>query len=535
MRVVPVSVFVFGCIGLTWFASSSPTGTNLRRSLQGSEDTSDDEGPTGFFAAIWARFFAATKPWEDRDDHDINDLGAFVYEMTIDDLQPGQQGVGEDSVHMQEISQNGLNGDKWNRYAWSSSLDNEENLWIGTFNANRNEVAAKNVQWSILKAPWGMKTEAFVEGFLRHFHGNPIFDSAGGQVFRRNDQTGDFDLMFQAPEEHVGFRSMVNHNGNIYVGSANGPNEPLNREPYDFSWYVEGQGEGAKVFTNAGGEFHMLDDQGLLDSTDKSIRKMCVSGYSNRLFVGTESHPCAKVLIYDEPTNTWKKIQQDGDNCKLAVSECQYIGDGKMLIGTWQTLGHALYVIDEKNGDAITQVETPRKWWHFSCGVMELRVFKGQLYLGLLSFPRGFALLRTSNLDILSVKEDDWETITNNGFAREQRQQLGARVAGNEYPWSSEEVNGVYVLGTMTLTQRGFSTKSSEFLGAQPQLWGTRDGENWYIIHHEDQPGFMFGYRTMQTTSDNKLFIGSASNLFELVDRETALETVDAPATVEAP
>lgn len=136
---------------------------------------------------------------------------------------------------------------------------------------------------------------------------------------------------------------------------------------------------------------------------------------------------------------------------------------------------------------------------------MELRVFNNKLYVGLLSFPRGFALLRTANLDILNVKQDDWELITGNGFAMEQREQLGARVAGNEYPWSSAEVNGVYVLGT-TVSQRGISTKSAEMLGMQPQLWASRDGENWILVHHDDQPGFLFGYRTMQVTKDAKAF-----------------------------
>lgn len=264
---------------------------------------------------------------------------------------------------MEKISKNGLTGDKWNKYAWSSGLDNDENLWIGTFNANRDERAARAMQISILRAPWGMKRKALVEGFLRYFHGQPIFESAGGQVVRRNPKTGEFDVMFQADEQHVGFRSMATRNGDIYVGSANGPDEPSDMRRYDFSWYVEGEGVGAKVFTNAGGDgqFHMLDDQGHLDSTDKSIRKMCVSGYSNRLFVGTETHECAKVLIHDPSQNSWKKIQQTGDDCKLAVSECLDLGNGKMLIGTWQTLGHALYVVDELNDDKITKVNTPNR------------------------------------------------------------------------------------------------------------------------------------------------------------------------------
>lgn len=136
-------------------------------------------------------------------------------------------------------------------------------------------------------------------------------------------------------------------------------------------------------------------------------------------------------------------------------------------------------------------------------------------------------MLRTANLNALEVTEDEWEIVTPNGFAKEQREQLGSRVAGNEYPWSSAEVSGVYVLGTMTVSQRGFSTKSDEFVGLQPQLWATRDGTDWFLLQNDvDLPGFLFGYRTMQTTSDQTLFIGTASNLFVSVDRETATESI---------
>ena len=152
---------------------------------------------------------------------------------------------------------------------------------------------------------------------------------------------------------------MTNYNGDVYAGSTNGPDEPVSMQRYDFSFY--GEGLGSRIFTNAGGEFHQLDDQGNLDSYDKSIRNMCTSSYRNRLFIGTETHECAKVLIYNSANETWKKIQQTGDDCKLAISECLDLGDGKMLIGTWQSLGSAVYVIDEKQDDKIIKVNTPNR------------------------------------------------------------------------------------------------------------------------------------------------------------------------------
>ncbi|CAB9499293.1 expressed unknown protein [Seminavis robusta] len=511
-------------VGAAMAAASEPS--SLRRHL------SEDEESRGFWGSLWNVFFGDgnfewrpfdgafskfSNAWKE-DDNNPDDMGAFVFKVTLNDSIPVvENSFAAESLQMTTISRNGLIGDKWNRYAWSSALDNDETLYIGTFNANLNLWNAIKFYIAIARAPLGMKRKALVDGFLRWFHGGPLMDSNGAQIVK-SDGEGGFTLEFNAPKDFVGFRSMVNYNGDIYAGSANGADGPNGISRYDFEFY--GEGVGAKVFTNAGGDYHMLDDQGNLDAYDKSIRKMCVSEHTNRLFIGTETHECAKVVIYDAALNTFKKIQQTGEHCKLAVSECLYIGDGKMLIGTWQSLGHALYVIDEMNDDAITQVATPAMRGHFSHGVMELRVFKGQLYVGLLSFPSGFALFRTSNLNVLGVGDDEWEIITDDGFAQEQRDQLGARVSGNEYPWSSAEIDGVYLLGTMTVSQRGISLNSQELIGVQPQLWASRDGSTWTLVPHEDQPGHLFGYRTMQSTADGKtLYIGSASSLFERVDR----------------
>jgi hypothetical protein len=157
---------------------------------------------------------------------------------------------------------------------------------------------------------------------------------------------------------------------------------------------------------------------------------------------------------------------------------------------------------------------------HFSCGVMEIRLFKGQLYVGILSFVRGFALIRTSKYeDYLNLDDQDWELITGNGFAREQRQQIGGNIAGNEYPWTSAEVNGIYFIGTVSLFPRGFSWESGIAKADQAQLWASTDGENWQIIESElfDESRFMYGFRTMEVTKDQKiLYIGSAVNMYLL-------------------
>lgn len=104
---------------------------------------------------------------------------------------------------------------------------------------------------------------------------------------------------------------MANYNGHVYAGSANGPDGPTDMARYDFEFYKEGLG--AEVFTDAGnGEFHMLDDQDNLDSTDKSIRKMCVSSYSNRLFIGTETISVPKFSSTTRATIRGKRSNRPG-------------------------------------------------------------------------------------------------------------------------------------------------------------------------------------------------------------------------------
>ena len=107
----------------------------------------------------------------------------------------------------------------------------------------------------------------------------------------------------------------------------------------------------------------MLNDEGNFDSYDKSIRTMCVSSYSDRLWIGTETWQCAKIVsYYKSPSGqtTWTKIEMDGDDCTLSVSGCLDLGDGKMLFGTWAQFGYNVYMLDEKNDDKLTKLNTPQ-------------------------------------------------------------------------------------------------------------------------------------------------------------------------------
>lgn len=82
MRAFAVAFLAFGCIGLSWLSESdSLFGSNLRaRRLEGDEDG----GRSGFFAAIWALVTGGETNWKEGDDHNISELGAYVFQMTID-------------------------------------------------------------------------------------------------------------------------------------------------------------------------------------------------------------------------------------------------------------------------------------------------------------------------------------------------------------------------------------------------------------------------------------------------------------------
>ena len=106
-----------------------------------------------------------------------------------------------------------------------------------------------------------------------------------------------------------------------------------------------------------------MNDQGNLDGYDKTIRAMVVSSYSKRLFIGTETYKCAKVLIYNDKANAtekWKKIEMENVECTHSVSQLTDLGDGKILFGAWKTLGYGVYLLDETKGDSLTKLNTPQ-------------------------------------------------------------------------------------------------------------------------------------------------------------------------------
>jgi len=143
---------------------------------------------------------------------------------------------------------------------------------------------------------------------------------------------------------------------------------------------------------------------------------------------------------------------------------------------------------------------------------MELRVWNGYLYVGLLSYEDGFALIRTDTETI------SWEIITEDGFYQEQIDQIGLPKAKNPYPWSSAVVNGKYYIGTFAgVLNRGVGMGGNplDLFDSRAQLWSSTDGTEWMLEEHDAfGEEFTYGFRTMQATSKGDLYIGTASHLF---------------------
>ena len=149
-----------------------------------------------------------------------------------------------DHLNITKITQqNGINGDPSNRYVWSSALDNQDQLYIGTLNQNIYPRNLTNSFLSIVRAPLLQWWDAIVDTFLRQWSGTPFFTSEGAEIYVYHQ--GEFQLVWKAPGEHVGFRKMINYRGNIYAGSSNGPDGPYDGRAYDFEFYKKGTG--AKV------------------------------------------------------------------------------------------------------------------------------------------------------------------------------------------------------------------------------------------------------------------------------------------------
>lgn len=421
---------------------------------------------------------------------DTSKLGAELFKWT-----PATTGNSPKSAKAHKIADNGIGSDSFNKYAWSSALDNDGCMYVGTFNINFNLAGLPAFIDQI---------EANLLDLLKVWSGSPATYSEGGAIYKT---CGDkVKLVHKAGHDHVGFRKGINYLGDMYFSSANSET-------------------GAKIFTNAGSDddtFTILDSVTggpptfqLLPS-DLSIRAMCTSSASDKLYMGTENvEEGAAVLWYDASDGTWSRMSSLPIPT-FAVAECTEIESGKMLFGTWNGDGFSLLLYDEF-AETFTQQTNPFDLEDDANGVMQLEMVGGQLYLGTVNFSNGFGYAK---IDIAGLTDvggmDNWITITTDGFQVEQDTQADI-MASNPYPWSTAVVGDKYYIGTfaglINIENLGFYGP----LDTRAQLWSTDvgDGTMW-TLEEDDAFGeaYSYGFRTMQPGPDGSLYIGTASNLF---------------------
>lgn len=202
---------------------------------------------------------------------------------------------------------------------------------------------------------------------------------------------------YKANRKFVGIRKMTVYNGTVFGGFSNGPDgpDPSARQYDTASIYTNPLNEGPKVFQYMNdGSWRMLDDEGMIGGTQRTIRTLCPS-YSGLLYVGTEGWDVSKLFSYNAANEEWKLIEER--DTVIAYAECYEYEPGKMLIGTWDIGSWDLRLIDENGGGGPISIK-PDIDFEGNIGIMELRQFKDWFYVGILNFDRGFAMLRSQNI-----------------------------------------------------------------------------------------------------------------------------------------
>jgi hypothetical protein len=152
-------------------------------------------------------------------------------------------------------------------------------------------------------------------------------------------------------------------------------------------------------------------------------------------------------------------------------------------------------------------------------GVMQLREFDGQLYLGTVNYFEGFTLLRSCSPN----DPDAWEVITTDGMGDPD----------NAYTWSGAVWQGKFYIGTFNHGIRG-GVLSPLFvpLDGRGKLLASEDGLNWTTVMDDGFGSpFTYGIRTLMVNDEDQLICGTASNFF-LVDllNDPALAAIDREA-----
>jgi hypothetical protein len=366
-------------------------------------------------------------------------------------------------------------GDTWNRYAWSM----EEfcgDVYVGTWNTQLDLEG-------IVNAAISGEIGDIISG------GNPLegigfSKSTGGEIWKYN-KDNTWEMVYKAAEADNGFRKMVEYDGKLYAGTLNSA-EGANLFCFDPKCPVND--DGSPKWTEVACPMNKADNI--------SIRTMLE--HNGDFYIGTENNKTGGEL-WKYNGSDWCQIEtfeNDSSVAELAVY------DNKLYVGTWDfTDKFNLYESSDCNTfKPVTPVFEGCDELS-NLGVMQLKVFNGKLILGTVNYENGFTLLCTDD----PSKTDGWNVITTNGLGD----------PSNAYSWSMQEWNDKLYLGTFNDGLfSGIYDPIPIPMDGRGQLWCSADGENWSQVMDDGFGSpFNYGIRTMTVTSDNRLVMGTASNM----------------------
>lgn len=416
-------------------------------------------------------------------------------------------------------------GDSWNKYAWSMKSI-KGGMLVGTKNAFYDMLqyvsptgGVKNcIDNDIYRVTGIHEPLACMELF-----GSPAAVAAGmaasvsadtrfAEIWRFDYATKKWKKVRDDPQSQ-GFRVMETHGGKLYVGSDLGAFitgvDLYSGQPG--AWNFPGSkllvSSNGKTFSEVGScvtagpctSATGLDNPyGLLGTNpnytgavNTSIRAL--ASFNGKLYVGTFNSLGGQLWAYDDVLGTWQLIPLQGittgNPYKPAVMELR-VFKSKLYIGIGGPSGNTyLYSYDGVSGLAVPVAGQPTLP-DSSVGVIKLFASSnGLLYIGNTDLSLGFSLL--------TYDGTFFKTITMDGFGD----------GGNAYAWSMAELGSRIYLGTFN------QDFLSDLTRASAQLWYSNNQGPWKKAALPPKFGPMnYGIRNMEV-ANCKVFLGTASNM----------------------
>lgn len=415
-------------------------------------------------------------------------------------------------------------GDGWNKYAWSMK-EIGGGMLVGTKNSFYDvqqyvspSGAVKNCLDNDLYRVTGiheplacMELFASPAAVSLGVSASVAADTRFAEIWRYDYTLKNWSKVVDDPRSQ-GFRVMETHKGKVYVGSDLGAfitgvdlysgrpgawNFPGSRllATSDGKAFAEiGSCTTLGPCTSANG----LDNPyGLIGTNPNYTRAVntsirALASYDGRLFVGTFNSTGGQLWAYDDTTDSWTFIPiqgVSGNPYKPAIMELRAY-KGKLYIGLGGPSGNTyLYSYDSASGMAVPVPAQP-SLPDSNVGVIKLYAGSdGLLYIGNTDLNLGFSLM--------TFDGTNFRPITFDGFGD----------PNNAYAWSMAEFNGRLYLGTFN---QNFSIIQ---VNPSAQLWYTDNRVDWVkATLPKDFGPTNYGIRTLEP-GGNQLFLGTASNM----------------------